>query len=450
MASGAHRFEAALSGWRACYGVDLQGDHCVAVRAERVRGKVVCSPVDAGAINRLAAEGLPVVSVMSERESFTRWVEAPYGSASKARKVFPTLLDIQLPFALDNCVHTFIDVERTEQGSCRGLAAAARRTHVTEKLAACDARGLDPMVLDQAGLALWTQALRELPPADLAAPRVVAWLDDTHLTLVKGQGTQFASAHTVRADDTDRIRHLVGATEPDAAPAAWVWCGPAATPERVDALWQALGGPGTRQTVDAPSAFLVRAVAARALLPGPYRCNLRCADITHADLSRRDRRRGMRTLALALSAAVLLAAADGFALWTLKTRTRDVEQGVSEQIDALAGYHVTARGRDALRTVQDAVQERKDAMAPFLTAMEPSLITQLVQLMETAGANGLYLDTVQLSKERTEVRGTSPDWNQCEVILPVLAESGAIPELKRGEALASERIPFTVMKGGAR
>ena len=422
----------------------------MAIRAERVRGKVVCSPVDAGAIERLAAEGLPVVGVMSERESFTRWVEAPYGSASKARKVFPTLLDIQLPFALDDCLHTFIDVERTAQGSCRGLAAAARRTHVSEKLGAFEARGLDPVVLDQAGLALWTQALLEDPPANAAAPRVVAWIDDTHVTLVKGQGDEFVSAHTVRAEDTDRIQHLIGTSDPEAAPATWTWCGPAATPERVDIIWQALGEPGTRQTVDEPAMFLVRAIATRALLAGAYRCNLRCGDSTHTDLQRRDRRRAMRALALSLGGALLLAAADGVALWTLKTRTRSVEQGVSEQIDALAGYHVTARGRDALRTVQDAVQERKDAMAPFVAAMEPSLIGTLVTLMESASTNGLYFGTVQLSRERTEVRGTSPDWNQCEVILPILSGGGMPPELKRGDALASERIPFTIVKGGAR
>jgi hypothetical protein len=422
----------------------------MAVRAERVRGRVVCSPVDAGAIERLAAEGLPTVGVMSERESFTRWVEAPYASTSKARKVFPTLLDIQLPFALDDCVHTFIDVGRTPEGSSRGLAAAARRTHVNDKLAAFETRGLDPAVLDQAGLALWTQALRECPPTGLSTPRVVAWLDESHLTLVKGQGTVFVSAHTVRADDTDRIRHLTGPGEEGGAPSMWIWSGPAATPERVDALWLALGEPGTRQTADDPASFLVRAIATRALLPGPYRSNLRRDDLTHADLKRRDRRRGILALSLALGAALLLVAADGVALWTLQTRTRSVTQSVSGEIDVLAGYHVTARGRDALRAVQDSVQERRDRMAPFVTAMEPSLITTLVSLMETAASNGLYLDTVLLSPERTEVRGTSPDWTRCEVILPLLSESGLPPELKRGDALASERIPFTILKGGAR
>ncbi len=450
MANGAHKAEAVLSGWRGCYAVDLQGDRCVAVRAARVRGKVVCSPVDAGAVDRLAAEGLPVVGVMSERESFTRWVEAPYSSASKARKVFPTLLDIQLPFALDDCLHTFIDVERTPQGSCRGLAAAARRTHVSEKLAASEERGLDPVALDQAGLALWTQALRELPSADPAASRVVVWLDDTHLTLVKGQGGAFVSAHTARAGDTDRVRHLVGASEPGAPPTTWIWSGPAATPERVEAIWQQLGEPGVRLVVEDPATFLVRAIATRALLPGPYRCNLRCGDSTHADLQRRDRRRGLLALVMALGAAVLLAAADAVALWTLKTRTKSVERSVSQQIDALAGYHITARGCDALRAVQDAVQERKDAMAPFVAAMEPSPISKLVTLMESASENGLHFEAVLLSPERTEVRGTSPDWNQCEMLLPILAEDGTPPDLKRGDALASERIPFTIVKGGAR
>lgn len=448
MASDLHRSEAVLSGWRVCYAVDLEGDRCVVVRAERVHGKVVCSSVDAGAIERVAMDGVPVVGVMSERESFTRWVEAPYRSVGKARKVLPTLLDIQLPFALDDCVHTFMYIERTLQGGCRGLAAAARRTHLNAKRGALEARGLDPRVLDQAGLALWTQALREQPATDPAAPRMVAWLDDTRLTLVKGQGVIFGSAHTVRADDSDRIRHLAALPEADAAAVEWTWCGPAATPERVEALWQVLGRPGTCHVVDDPGTLLLRAIATRALLPGPYRCNLRGGDMMHADLLRRDRRRRMRTGGLALGAALLLAGADGVALWTLRTRTRELEQNVAQQIDDMAGYRVTARGRDAVRAVQDAVAERKSELAPFVAATEPSLIGRLVRLMDVAQSNGLDLDTVVLGRDRAEVRGTSPDWTRCEGVLPVFARVSPAPVLKRGEALASERIPFTVVQGG--
>ncbi len=445
MTSGPNKSEAVLSGWRGCYGVDLQGERCVAVRAERVHGRVVCSPVDGGAMDRLGAEGLPVVSLMGERESFTRWVEAPYGSIPKARKVFPTLLDIQLPFALDDCLYAFIEVARTPAGHCRGLAAAARRTHVSAKLAACEARGLDPMVLDQAGPALWTQALLEAPPAAPERPRIVAWLDETHATLVKGCGSAFESAHTLRVDDADRMRLLAMPADTGSdAPPEWILCGPAATPERVAALWSALGEPGAQQLVAEPAAFLARAIATRALLPGPYRCNLRRDDMAHAALQRRDRNRGRRRVIFALAAALLLGAADVAALRMLKSRRHRVERSVAAEIDALAGYHVTARGRDALRSVQDAVQERKTELAPFVEALQPGRIPQLVAVLEAARTNGLQLDAVLLSPERIEISGTSPDWTRCEVLSTLLN----CPPPKRGEALASERIPFSVMKGG--
>jgi len=437
-----------LAGWRGCYGVVLQGDRCVAVRAERVRGRVVCSPVDGGAIERIASEGLPVVTVMSERESFTRWVEAPYGSPAKARKVFPTLLDIQLPFALDDCIHSFIDLTRTPDHHCRGLAAAARRTHVAEKLAACEARGFDPMVLDQAGPALWTQALQEHPPRYPGASRLVVWLEDTHATLVKGTGNEFASAHTVRAADIERMRHLVGApmTDTDTAQAEWIWCGPAATPDHVAALWQALGEPGERQTVDDPATFLARAIATRALLAGPYRCNLRCGSLTHAALRHREKRSATLTLSLALSAALLLALADGVVLWRLRSRIESVESAVSAEIDALAGYHVTARGRDALRSVQDAIQERKDELAPFVAALQPSLLTQVGSIVQAADRNGAHIESLLLDAQRVELTGTAPDWRRCETLLPIMG--GSLSNLKRGEALVSERIPFTIATGG--
>ena len=43
-------------------------------------------------------------AAMPAGRSFSRWLTAPYARPAKARRVFPSLLDIQLPFPLEGCV----------------------------------------------------------------------------------------------------------------------------------------------------------------------------------------------------------------------------------------------------------------------------------------------------------------------------------------------------------
>ena len=90
-------------------------------------------------------------------------LRADSASRAKAEKVFPSLLDIQLPFPLEDCLYQFVEFRRTSEGMVSALVCAARREAIQACLDRYQAQGADPMLLDHEGLALWTQSLVEWP-----------------------------------------------------------------------------------------------------------------------------------------------------------------------------------------------------------------------------------------------------------------------------------------------
>jgi len=285
---------------RVCYAADAGPEGITFVRAVRGRGRVDWRAVAAGdpSLRRELEAGIPCVAALSCRESFTRGLEAPFSATQKGAKVLPTLLDIQLPFPLEACVYQFLDLRRTSQKTTRAVAVCARETDAARRLALLSEVNVDPVVLDQEGLALWTQSLREAPPAagEQDAFRVLVHLRAESAVAVIGRGEEFLGAHSLSRDIVSHLGRLLRAYGPEAAGngaggpedaaaprTAWFWAGAGADRSAVAAMQGALAEawPGRSVIHDDPATFLVRALATRALLPGPLRCNLRTGRLAH-------------------------------------------------------------------------------------------------------------------------------------------------------------------------
>ena len=200
-------------GLRACYGVDLDGNDLIVARGERSRGRIshsIVAPTDP-AFKAAISGGAACIGCLSAKESFTRWLEAPFAAAGKALKVFPTLLDVELPFPLEDCIYCFSDMRRTGSGTTRALAVVARRQDIERKIAALNEKNVDPVMLDQEGLALWTQSLREAPvaAAESGLLRVIIHLGGDHVSVVIGRGTEFINAHGMLSRDAGQIGRLM-------------------------------------------------------------------------------------------------------------------------------------------------------------------------------------------------------------------------------------------------
>lgn len=478
---------------RSCYGVALSGKTAQVVRSRRgsaglVRQTVVSSAAAAGWSEWLADSARPenvIAGCVMVQESLTLWIQTPFASVSKAEKVLPSLLDVQLPFPLESCHYRFVDSRRMPDGTTQSLAVAARRESIRVRLDAYRAQRLNPVLLDHEGLALWTQSREEYPwlgePARNPSRgevgrhsasehmfRVILWVDVDHVTLVIGKGDRYQNAHSILANlpalkaGSDvgvalaglvgRLQRIVRAELP-AAPEAtreprvhWMACGVGARQEElINRLHQSLAAewPGPLTIHREPEAFLARALGARALTHGPLRCNLRINDLAHPLLLRQVRRHAITPAVLFLAAGLLLCGLN--LAWHLLAahRVADIKQTVTTLAAGLAPGTRIPYGQE-IREAQKVASQRAEREAPFLNAFEPSLAGRLAELIREGKTQGVAYETLTLQRNGFLLTGTSDDWDRCERLAVRLKAPGYGVKLERQEAVADAQVRFSV------
>ena len=454
---------------RLCYGVDLHGDDLLIVRGERIKGDLAFASVDAENrqfIDDLAA-GTPCASGISTRESFARWVTTPFSARAKARKVLPTLLDIELPFPLESCSYDFVsDVAPPKEGidgsGVRALAVAARITDVQARIKELTSRGIDPMVVDHEGLALWTQSLQERPLAvgEESVLRVVIFLGSERWVVVIGRGEEFISAHHVRRGESKQIERLLGASYSDEKTVVWCYAGKAAEDrEVIDGIRAELVGSygGETLTHDNPTTFLARAFATRTLTQGELRCNLRSGSLAHEEVVRQEKVGRLCPAVAVLLAGLLLIGFNVIASWSVHHKEAKIDAQFSRTADEIAGYHITGRGKDGLASARKEAIKKASLMAPFRDAFKPSLMETIASIVDVGRKSGLRYDILAVERTmsmntglsgraggRVTISGTSPDWKASDQLLAKLRRLGFGVRLTRKEVLADERIPFAI------
>ncbi|MEI6809194.1 MAG: hypothetical protein WCN95_10780, partial [bacterium] len=374
-------------------------------------------PIDLSISGTSDIADLTVAGCLGERESFSRWLTAPFRSARKAAQVLPSILDIQLPFPLEDCTYLFLPGGIGEDGKTLALAVAARSTAISDKLAAFKKLGFDPVALDQEGIALWTQSVLEIPPAQ-GTMRVVVSLSGNFATMALGKDGLFSGSHSVRqsADHIGRILRTRFGSSPQGID--WAWTGPDAAPDKVESLLTDLRKtwPGKSVVHKDPVTFLARAIATRALSAGPMRCNLRTGELAHPVMAIRQQSYHLRTTQLVLAAGLILAATSVATTTIAKRLLADTQTAFSRQVDKLAGYHVTEKGDKALAKVKKAQRDRLKVSRPFDEAFEPSLVKTLDSILKTGRENGLAYETLFLGREKDRINtmsvtGSCATWN---------------------------------------
>lgn len=453
---------------RVCYGVTLAGAAAVTVRAWRsstgtVR-QAVLTPGDAAVRRQWLAEsarGGATVGCLAVQESLTLWLNSPLASRAKAEKVLPSLLDIQLPFPLEDCLYQFVEFRRTIDGTVSALVCAARREAIQACLDRYQAQGVDPMLLDHEGLALWTQSLAELPAEPRrreALHRVLIYLANDHTTLVIGCGERYGNAHSLQmssppaADDglVNRLQLLLHAGLPAGAGVQWLFCGArAGERDMVEILHRSLtrDWPGPLTRLKEPASFLARALCERALKRGPLRCNLRQQTFTHKAVRRAMHGRA-RAAALGIMIAGLLLV--GFSMTSRLLGERRFNR-IKSEIAAVAGELAPGMtipyGRE-IPEVQKTWEKQALLTAPFLDAFAPSLAPRLAEVVKAGQASAVRFETLSLRRNSLALTGVAEDWDQCGQLEQRLKKLGYTVKLQRQEAIAENEVRFTVNAEG--
>ena len=463
------------SGLKMAYGVDLSSRFVTVVQAIRTRKAfetrvVLSGPGLEGGLPAEVRENLGrlravLVGGMAPHESFTRWLQTPLKSRKKAARVMPSLLDIQLPFPLEECVYHFIDFQKSADGQIDALAVAARMQDITTCLDRYGKAGLDPMVLDHEGLALWDRSVVEIMP-ERNAKRVVACLGADHCTLAVGSGRTFVAAHGMRlgmdvllAADAggtsgpqrqfvQRVQQVLRAQLAD-QPIQWIWTGPGAmNRDGVARLQALLQGSYAFAVHDKPDSFLARAYSVRGLEGKAASCNFRSGVLAHPAELRRSEKRTQRAIRASLLAGLFLCVINASWWWMLNAKNARAQTQLSALASELADGARVPRGQEIL-TVQRSMEEQDKLVQPVLAAFEPSLNSLLREILATAGANRIIIESVQLKQNAVSLRGASDDWDGCEVFAARLKELGfTMDPPQREDAAEDEKVHFTLQGRG--
>ncbi len=458
-ATRSNAFAKGTAQWARCaFALDVQGGRVVVCRGERHGRGVRVSAADvAQAVAQSGTGRAAVIAALPARISFTRWLEAPFASSAKALKVAPTLLDIQLPFPLEQCLHSFVASMPTDDGKTRCLAAAARRTDVEAELRTLQELQLDPVALDHTGLTLWTQALREFPAAGATdvGVRAVVCLNGDRSCVVFGRGTDFVSSHAFREENPDQVARLLHAQLPelgaDEAKIEWIWCGAGtADPARLSRARNSLLDryPGSCGVAEEPETFLMRGLLTRALFGGSLRCNLRTGQLTHSEVVRRSTRGSLAAALVLLLTAAALFAGNVAARMHLASREGAIDREFASVRDALLGYRHNVKGERAVEAVRLKLEKDRKELWPFLEVFRPGVAATLGEIMAKGKEQGMTYSVVTLSADKVTIRGTAPDYDRPQALRDLLKARGYAVRVERKTVTEDGRVPFTVVEEG--
>jgi hypothetical protein len=436
---------APLAWSRACRALDVQGTASRTVRADRTRTSVRLQPMPDA---ERREPDLPAVMCLSVRESFLRRIAAPLADARRARKVLPTLLDIDLPFPIEDCVYDFLEEPAHRGGNLQALAVGARRSDLERKVRAGADAGCDPVVVDQEGLVLWTQAQRDVPAAAGETARAVIHLGSADASMAVGADGRLLGAYGLRSTDTAaHIGQILRSLLPAGTRVATVWAGAgAADAGRVAHLAEAVAGdwPGAPATVRDPALFLARGLAFRALCGGPLVCNLRAGQLTHPALLRLAVRRQCAAAVTVIVAGLALLMANGVWRGRLDHQARTLDLAFGSLASELAGFPVVARGDDAIRQVTTAVDALRRELAPMESAFAPTVAGHVAAVMACAAEYDLRLSQIALRSGTADISGDAGQWNAPERLVARLRALGYATHANRQDARDDGRIPFTI------
>ena len=390
------------------YGLDLSATPPVCWR-EPARGsaKTVAWPPDETARLELAKGTAALAIAAPARATVVRRLEAPFSSAQKAARVWPSLLDMDLPFPVEAAQCDYAPLPPAD-GKARALACAVRRADLEPFLDDVAASGTAPSFCDAEAPALWTEHLRDAPPSGADRPRLLVHAAADHVTILRGRGRELETVHVLRTAPSTlpaaqwraRFRQIASGSD---APADVWWSGSG----DADALRGALTGePGLRhETHRDPTTFLARAIARRA-------ADGQCAALLPPDrlppaIVRRGQRR-LRAVWLAAAVASLIALALNAAV-RCRFRAEDarLQSQLAEAASALTDAPLVP-GQEVLMAERAIAADAPawDAVRAARTS-DPRAPCALAILRELAG-RGATFSRASWSPAGLDISGTAP------------------------------------------
>ncbi|MGD9782452.1 MAG: hypothetical protein AB7V14_09905 [Kiritimatiellia bacterium] len=420
-------------GFKFAYGLEISPGRLALARASR-RGAAqflwAAAPDSEEARRALAAiareveEGRAFLAVAAPAaQTVVRRLRAPFASASKAAKVWPSLLDVDLPFPVEGAACCY-GKPWNDRGGTAVLAAAIRIGDLEAFDGDGRAAGVSATHCDAEVLALWDQLAVEAPAARAGMPRVLVWLGPDHVAVARGRGAEWMAAHVLRASFpagdsagrpafdalwSPRMRQILAAHLAETGTAemdVW-WAGPGAESEAgVAALRAALPAEFSlrHEILRQPSSFLARALARRAAAGSG--ANFKTGERAHPARVRAESRRLRCAYGAVIAASIAVLALNvGESGWR-KRRIDAVQRQLASEAKAIVGDAVPY-GQERLMVEREIVHRDAETQ-PFRTALDPvGLEGRLAAVLEAAKALDVEISRLRLSPAEIAIEGSA-------------------------------------------
>ncbi len=391
-----------------------------------------------------------IACALPGRTSIVRRLKSPFSSLKKTRRILPSLLDVQMPFSIEDCATAFTQLAPGEEGKIEAVAAAARKTDIQAYLDSIAERGIDPVYLDAEGLAMWHGSIHEVPP-ERNECRAVVKLEKEGAALCFGIGSRILGSHAVSALEAGTVRRLLSASfDPPARVNFFLTGSRAELPSSKDAI-EAIGTEWVRaiRTHDKPGEFLARALARRAILGGSHGVNLRRDEMAHAGGTAAERSRSLALSGVLAACGLFLAGAALTLNAVAGARLRGIEDEFTSGASQVSqGRLGGASGIHALQVAEKAVEKRLAAAEPLLAPFQPSLLVRVREIAAKSGEYGLVLEEARINASQAELKGRAASWSLPEKLTSFLRQQGLVVDLKREESLVDESVRFVITAEG--
>ena len=417
-------------------------------------------------VAREVEKGIAVLAVCAPAaQTVVRQLRAPFASIQKAARIWPSVLDVELPFPVESAVCFYSDA-RIENGGTLALASAIRKSELTAFDETCRTAGFNPTHCDAEVLALWSQQGIEAPPARSQLPRALVWLGMDHVAVVRGQGTKFMAAHVLRAsplaDSPEKQQafetlwkaraqqilatHLAETSETEMD--LW-WAGPGAEDEERAARLRRLlpVDIACRHEIHRqPSSFLARALARRALEGTGV--NFKQGDLIHPALLRTQEKSLSHAYLGVIAAAVLVLMLNAGDSFLRQHRAESLQRQLTLAAQAIAGENVVL-GQEELMVAR-AISRRDEETQPFRNALDARGVEgRLADALAEAAAMGVEISHLALSPGTLTLDGSATSIQSIEGLSERLREQGWVVQSDSPGRTPEGRQQF-ILKGTVR
>ena len=460
----------AWSSHNRAYGVSGSSDHAVVVRRDQ-RGSgetLYVGPMDPEngdwrkVLQDMRAEQGAceawVVSALPADQCILRWLRTPLKDKSKARKVLPGLLDLEIPFKLDDFRYFFLQLSDQASGAYAALAAAARVKEVTARRASLHEASVDIDLLDAESLGLWQGISSKLGDApslviDVSAERSLLLVADAttlHFQLPVSSGVDDIKSGA-GATFVKSIQRALHALPESLNYNHSVWLsGQNAEGQVSELLEQALEKDAEVAYLPDGESCIAQGLAERALQCSDTSLNFLLGEESPSLVQAAQKTLRKWAAVFALTGLACLMATQ---IWqrSVEKRTAGYQQHITELAAKLSGQTPAQmkayRGQEVLIATR-AMDGRGLNASVFETAVSKGLLPQIADFLDVAGQHGIEIQHLRLSKQNLVIEGSASDWDVSENLLAEGQRQGYTLQLSRDRANSNERIPFRLFSAG--